>query len=1311
MRRAIAARSRAEAAQQLAALAAELASAGASSQSAAKTAPALVFAFPGQGAQQVGMGRGLYAGDPGVRAALDACCGHLRALGREDVIELLLRAEDSAASRARIERTELTQPLLFCVEYALARGLLARGLQPAASIGHSLGEYVAATLAGVFELGAAITLICRRGQLCGSAVEGAMLAVSAAADSLQARLRDGVGIAGRNAPEQTVLSGPADAIERLAAELEREGIIARRLPVSGAFHSALLDPLLDDFRAAVEAAQPRRVEGLRIASTLNGEWLSSDHAASPEYWVRHLRQPVDFIKAQSCLESLGEYVLIELGPGSTLGRLAQARSPAARSVTVLGKGAAADAELDRWFALPGLLWAHGAALDLSHWQQPARGRRVALPTYPFAKDRHWIEPAAAGAAVPQAAASGLEQWLQTQDWLSAPLPRPCAPAQISSVLVLLDAAGVGAEVAATLRERGVSVRTLNRGGALVLGDAALMLDPSSDAHWQALAALDAPSHLLDLWALDALDAPESVQQSLCFDWPLRMLQQLSAWAEREGGLVWLGASVNAQAAGDASALQPMQALRAGPLRTWPQEAPGVRSGWVDLDTGHLASPAVAARLLLEELDAGVADETVAWRGRRRLRPVWTPLGLPRLKPLAALKPGGRYLVSGAFGGAGQALVEHLAQLPQVELILLTRSPLPQAPEHPRRRWLAALQALGARVDVWTVDVADAEALQQRAEDSGLCQLDGAFHAAGVLDDGLIARKDLAAARRVLAPKQAGAEAIGQFAERRGAAFVLYFSSLSAQMGASGQVDYTAANAYLDAYAARADANSSRTRHIALAFSIWREAGMAARRAAELGLAPAPLADSLPQAHPLLKRRIDQADGRVLFGGVVDAHSDWVLDQHRLKTGEALLPGTAYVDLIAYALAELRGGFAPFHVEGLSFAAPFKLGAEENRRLELAFTPRGASAYAVEISSQGAELDDRIEHLSVGLLLNSHGLPEPLKLDAERSAREPRYAHPQLRFGPQWDCLRSLEADAGEAELKLARAPLDPASEALHPLHPALFDMAIGAAQAALAPEGIDAARLLPFRYGRLDVLAPLPAQLSSRQRARADGGDLVLDIDLLDADGQRVLALRDFVLRPARSLAAARPALPPARSVSGGANRLLEVGFRDGFSTAEALAAIDSVLGHSGPAQIALARRPVAELVADTRRPAAAEPLSAGTQAAAAAVPRTSGATPFVAAEGELQQRIVALWEGLLALSGIGTADDFFALGGHSLLLTRALSRLKRDHGLMLPIEAAFETPTVAAWSQLAEAAAPAPRGPALKRVDRSRYRADAVAG
>ncbi|MFY8136064.1 MAG: SDR family NAD(P)-dependent oxidoreductase, partial [Aquimonas sp.] len=590
------------------------------------------------------------------------------------------------------------------------------------------------------------------------------------------------------------------------------------------------------------------------------------------------------------------------------------------------------------------------------------------------------------------------------------------------------------------------------------------------------------------------------------------------------------------------------------LRTWPQETSGLRAAWIDLDAAHLRQPQSAARLLLAELAAGLPEETVALRGRRRLRPVWTPLPLQRGAAHAAFKPGGRYLVTGAIGGAGQALVEHLARLPDVRLWLVARTPVSSEATHPRQRWLAALRGFGARIEVCVADVCDGAAFA--AATASIDALDGVFHAAGVLDDGLMARKSIEAARRVLAPKLGGARAVAELAERSRADFALYFSSLSAQMGASGQIDYTAANAALDAFAAQADARSAHTRHVALAFSIWREAGMAARLAAELGLAPAPLADAVPTTHPLLSRRFDEAGGRVRFAGVLDPHSHWVLDQHRLVSGEALLPGTGYLDLLAWALAEYTGAFQGFELRDLRFSAAFKLGPDEQRRLELSLQPLAESVFEVCIESQGAAADDRIEHLRVHVDCAVSAEAPMLLLARPRSAREPRYAHPQLRFGARWDCLRRFEVGEGEAELELQRT--DDASDELHPLHPALFDMAIGAAQGALAPEGVDAARLLPFRYGSLQVFAPLPERVLSRQRARAEGGDLVLDIDLLDASGHRVLAVRDFVLKPARALAASAAPIRLKRPAAG--NRLLEVGFRQGFSHADALAAIEAVL-------------------------------------------------------------------------------------------------------------------------------------------------------
>jgi acyl transferase domain-containing protein len=1273
VRGSVASRTRAEAVRALQALSQ---ASDAEVATAPETGPSLVFAFPGQGAQRVGMARAIARTDAAVGAALQACVAELRAMGADDVVSLLLEADASPEATARLRRTEIAQPALFAVEYALAQGLLARGLTPAAMLGHSLGEYVAATLAGVFTLPAALRLMQRRGALCASVPNGAMLAVALGVDALRARLPASLDLAAMNAPEQTVVAGAEADIAAFEARLGQEGIGARRLDTSAAFHSRLLDGVLADFRAAVVVASPARVEGLRVVSTCTGQWLGADEAASPDYWVRHLRDPVRFVDALATAEKNGRSLLIEVGPGRTLSRFATARRAAALTLPVLPSDAD---DVAQWSNLSGLLWARGVAPDWSLWQQPMQGRRVPLPTYSFAKDRHWIAPPQARADANDATSTlPAERWLQTPVWQPAPLPRRASAALPASALVLCDGWGIGDALADALAAHGVAVRRAHRADGFTQEDSRISLDPSELAHWQALAATQAPEVLVDLWALDAPEDDFDAQRRRAFDDALRMAQGLAAWADG-AALVWLSASVHAQAIGDAAALRPTQALRAGPVRTWPQEASALRACWLDLDDAALARPLQAASALLEELRAGCPDETVALRGRHRWLPHWQPLGIAPAAAETDVALAGAVLLTGAFGGAGREIAEHLALRGGVEpLWLVSRTALDAG--SPRAAWVEALRVLGLDARVLVADLGCAGALAAAAQSAGLTRLDAALHAAGVLDDALIAMKSLDAAHAVLSPKLQGAREVAALAESLGASHVLYFSSISAQMGASGQVDYTAANAFLDAFAAQADARSTATRHTALAFSIWREAGMAARLAAERGIAPPPFEDGLPQAHPLLRHRRDEGDTRV-FGGVVGPQSDWVLDGHRLANGDALLPGTGLLDLIAWGLQALRGAFTPFRCEGLTIAAPLVFAGGEPRQIALRFTPTNAARYDVSLGSRGAGDDEATEHVALTLTLDAESAPLPLRLEQPRSPREPRYAHPALRFGPEWDCLRSFEVGDGEAELRLeATRGLD----GFRPLHPALLDMALGAAQAALAPPGVDAARLLPFRYGRIDVLAPLPARITSRQRARAADDSLVLDIDVLDDTGQACVRVRDFELRAARRLSA--PARARRASTPGSA--LLDVGFRDGFGSGEALDAIGTVLAHPLPSQVALARRPVDVLVADTRR--AAHAVDAAHEAGgviATPVPRRVGGTPFAPAETPVQARMVALWERLLDLSGIGVEDDFFALGGHSLLLTRALSRLKREDGIALPIDAAFEAPRIRAWSALAEQA------------------------
>jgi amino acid adenylation domain-containing protein len=384
----------------------------------------VVFLFPGQGAQFPGMARGLYTSQAVFRTEVDRCAELLLPHLGQDVRELLL-LED--ASDERIHQTALAQPCLFTLEYALARLWMSLGLIPKAMVGHSLGEYVAACLAGVFSLEDALRLICARGQRMQAAPPGAMLAVGLEAEALRPLLDEHLSIAVYNAPSQTVVAGPVDAISGLQQRLETDGIECRRLRTSHAYHSPLMEPALEPFAEQVRRV-PLAAPAIPLISNLTGTWMTAAQAMNPDSWVQHLRQPVRFAQGLACLLEGPERLLLEVGPGQALGGLVRQClefSAAHAVLSSLPRESTRTNATEFFLSQVGEAWNRGAAVDWRGLAPGAQGRRISLPTYPFERKRYWAEQVASSAGPPLALTRQLlsEQTSAVPAPTSAPLKR------------------------------------------------------------------------------------------------------------------------------------------------------------------------------------------------------------------------------------------------------------------------------------------------------------------------------------------------------------------------------------------------------------------------------------------------------------------------------------------------------------------------------------------------------------------------------------------------------------------------------------------------------------------------------------------------------------------------------------------------------------------------------------------------------------------------------------------------------------------------------------------------------------------------
>ncbi len=809
-----------------------------------------MFLFPGQGAQYVGMAHGLYQAFAGFRADLDHCAASLAPALGCDLRHRLF--SDAATAGEQLRQTWLTQPALFAVEYALARLWMSWGVRPAAMIGHSIGEYVAACLAGVMDLDDALGLVTLRGRLMHGLPAGAMLAVPLPENEAEAVARGRVAVAAVNGRRATVLAGTFEAIAEVEQELAARGDAGKRLHTSHAFHSAMMDPVLEEFTAAARRI-PLRPPAVPFVSNVTGSWITAAEATDPAYWARHLRGTVRFAAGLDTVLALDQPLFLEAGPGATLGGFVRKQSagrvgtPAV--VSSLPSHDHPEDDRRQIVAATGDLWVAGAAID---WNAVHRGDsrcRVPLPTYPFERQRYFIEP---DQDLAQLAPSGRRP--NRADWFSAP---------------------------SWERGRAVRVAQSLEGRTLILGDgpfATHLCEAVTRAGGSAIGVRSGPAFRNDGNGQFTVDArsvddlvrlfstpPASGVQRIVSAWTtspttaldgaylaLLSLVQAASRALGESPLQLILVTTGSFDVTGRESLTPAHAALAAAVRVVPHEYPWIRCATIDLDPSEAAATPRETSDCVVGVLTGNPDDAVAVRGGYTWRPVFRPVPIAAPSP-AGLRTGGVYLLTGGLGGMALAIAQDLAERADATVVLLSRTPVPERsdwearlrddatpePLKHRLRRLHDIEAAGGRVVTVAVDVADPSAMRAALAriEAHSGPVHGVIHAAGVGGGVLIERQTLALSTPVLAPKVNGTDVLLALFADRDLDFFVVCSSQRSFIPAPGRFDYCAANAYLDAVAT-ALAGRTRWPLTSIVWDNWRDSGMGAIDATAAAAVPA-----------------------------------------------------------------------------------------------------------------------------------------------------------------------------------------------------------------------------------------------------------------------------------------------------------------------------------------------------------------------------------------------------------------------------------------------------------------------------------------
>ena len=806
----------------------------------------VAFLFSGQGSQYAGMGAVLYREEPTYRDAIDRCAVFLEPHLGLDLRTVIFAAPADEA----IHETRLTQPALFVTEYALASLWMSWGIVPAAMVGHSIGEYVAAHFAGVMSLDDALRVVAARGRLMQEQPAGNMAAVSLAPSELERLLGDGTELAAVNAPAMCTVSGSKESVERLLERLRSRGVECRPLHTSHAFHSSMMEPALRPLVSVIEAAALSAPK-IPYASNLTGTWITPEQATSPGYYAEHLRRPVKFEAGVRAIASNPAMVLLEVGPGnalSSLARMTLGKDGSRRTWASLPHARETRSDLETMLEAAGRLWLAGAALDWNRFQADPGSRRVPLPTYPFERKRFWVDaapavPPPADAARPSAS---VDDWLYAPTWTR---DDSAIGSRLEHIWLVLGTPGPLSEaVGRRVKAAGASAVFVEPGPGFErleathfrvrLGseeDLARAVREVGSAHGPVAGAIV-------LWTAAPAEAEGSVTRHYH---SLVALAAAVKPAFDRASVRIIVATCGAESVLDEPVRRPEGALVVGPVITLPTEVPGLHMRAVDLASVDGEAIEAAARQLVAEAAAADNENLVAWRAGRRWVRRFERIALPPAERVALpLKTKGVYLLTGGLGGIGLTLARWLASNFSARLMLTARTPVPEREawdrwlaEHenrdPRSQAIRAIREIeesGGEVLVVAAGAAD-EAATRRAIEQARARwgaLDGVLHGAGVPGTGGLAfLKKPGDVEAVMQPKVDGLAVIVKVLGDAPLDFVALFSSINSVIGAPGVCDYASANAVLDAFADSAARPASWKHIVAFDWGPWRDVGMAA----------------------------------------------------------------------------------------------------------------------------------------------------------------------------------------------------------------------------------------------------------------------------------------------------------------------------------------------------------------------------------------------------------------------------------------------------------------------------------------------------
>lgn len=1276
----------------------------------------IVFMFPGQGSQYANMARELYQSETVFQQQVDKCCDLLQPHLGLDLREIIYpTAEKVTEANEQLKQTSFTQTALFVIEYALAQQWMAWGIKPTALIGHSIGEYVAATLANVFKLEDALALVAARGILMQSMPGGSMLAVLLPSSEVSHLLiGTSLEIATQNSPKNCVISGTTKEITAFEQALIQKGIPTTRLHTSHAFHSRMMEPILQAFTDKVKQIK-LNTPSIPFVSNLTGTWIKPEEATDPNYYAQQLRSCVRFSEGIKQFFDDPDQILLEVGPGRTLSTLVKRHPDKPQNqITQSSMRTHQEKTSDVTFLLKtlGQLWLAGTEIDWNSFYGKTKNHRITLPTYPFEHKSYWIEPnQLASTPIYDQKKQDIENWFYQPSWKRANLPRTDLSltnddSDELQVLIFIDEYGYGAELIkqlAATTEHIIAVKTATTFAKL--DHNLYSINPDNPEHYQSLIeALHTiniiPQRIVHLWGITENIISElsldtiATKQNLGF-YSLLYLAQALGQQNIDNDIEILVVTNQLQNITGEEIIAPEKATLIGAVRVIPQEYNNIHCRNIDIATGRLDKSEIMTQVITE-LNQKDNEQFIAYRGNTRWLETYEPVPLAQTSPKSLLlKRKGVYFITGGMGGMGLVFAEYLAKTLKAKLILCGRSAIPNrnnwtqwltthTEEDPTSNKIKKIQQFeqwGAQVLVVRADVTN---LQQMAKALAKGQqrfnhINGVIHTAGVPGGGVIQIKTKEIAQRVLAPKVEGTIILDTLFKDIALDFMILCSSMEAHLGTAGQIDYCAANNFLDAYAHSKSTDPKRLT-LSINWDAWQKVGMAVETA-KYGLENKILEVKKLEHHLFEQCIIEKTQKSYVSKLRPDTH--WIIGEHMVLNTPSLV-GTAYLEF-ARAAYECHSGQSTMELQDVYFLKFLFVESDEEKEVrtilklkedEIEFTIQSLDNDSGEWSenARGKIVPlDNPEQVKYNIIeLEENCDKQAIVPDLQAL---PDYTH----YGSRWLNNIKWRKSSDDKNLALMVLPQEFHDDLKHyKFHPSLVDTATYVVADVLPNELTnklsffsETSAYLPYFYEKVRIKGPLPATFYSSTTRTLQKRNWSINLSFIDTQGIELVTIENYILKYIDS---AYTLKDDQKSTKVKKRQLpkKDQSFAAAILPEEGIDCLERIL-YSRISHIIVSTinfETHLNLLKINESKKTSEPVELFER------PQLNEA--YFAPQSKTELAIAQVWERVIGIKDIGTNDNFFDLGGDSLIMVQILNELRKDVQSNLTMNALLSANTIA---------------------------------